>query len=126
MKILKGLVFTSIVLVALFAIGRLFLAQLGTEYTAAGPPGVILAAPPGMQIEDLGEVTRTEAVLRLSDLLGPSGNETDAGVHFSSADGREIYWYAERDDTGEPILVERRSGPGKAGFTTRTRLPCRS
>ena len=40
-------------------IGRFFLASLSTERTVEGPPGVILAAPPEVDIEELGELVRS-------------------------------------------------------------------
>lgn len=118
---LKGLVLTSIVLLAALAFGRFFLSQITTENSVSGPPGVILAAPPEVRIEDLGEVTRAEGALRLSQLLGPSGEKADVGVHFSTVDGREFFWYAEKESGGLLVLVERVSGPGSTRLETRWR-----
>ena len=94
---LKGLVLTSIFLLAALAFGRFFISQITTENSVSGPPGVILAAPPEVRIEDLGEVTRAEGALRLSQLFGPSGEKADVRVHFSTVDGREFFWYAEKE-----------------------------
>ena len=119
MKALKKLVLVAIVLAALFVIGRLFLSQLSTEYTVDGPPGVILAAPPDVEIKELGDASRTDAARVLSDRLGERGSHSGVGVHFSPGEGREVFWYLEHNDHGEIVLVERRSGPGSTRLETR-------
>lgn len=119
MKPIKTLTLVGIVLVALLVIGRLFLSQLSTERTVEGPPGVILAAPPDVEIEELGDVSRTEAARLLSDRLDEPGGGAEVGVHFFPGEGREVFWYLERNDRGEDVLVERRSGPGSTRLETR-------
>jgi hypothetical protein len=119
MKLLKGLAFMGIVLLALLAIGRLFVSQLSSGHSPAGPPGVILAAPSGTHLEELGQVSRVAATTRLAELLGPAADAMNQGVHFFAADGQEVYWYTEKDDSGTPFLVERRSGPGSTRLETR-------
>lgn len=119
MKAFKTLALVGIVLVALFVIGRFFLSSLSTERTVEGPPGVILAAPPGVVIQNLGEVSRTEAARVLSERLAEHGSGAEVGVHFFPGEGREVFWYLERNDRGEDVLVERRSGPGSTRLETR-------
>lgn len=119
MKTFKILALVGIVLVALLVIGRFFLASLSTERTVEGPPGVILAAPPEVEIEELGNVSAADAARVLADRLGERGSAADLGVHFFPGEGREVFWYLERDDRGEDVLVERRSGPGSTRLETR-------
>lgn len=119
MKTLKTLAFVGIVLVTLVVVGRLFLSHLSTERTVEGPPGVILAAPPGVDVAELGDVTRTDAARLLSERFQASGETLEVGVHFFPGEGPEVFWYLERGEQGEEILVERRSGPGSTRLETR-------
>ena len=123
MKTSKALALGAIVILALLVIGRFFLSSLSTERTVDGPPGVILSAPPEVAIQELGEVSRTDAARVLAERLGDTGGGADigvdVGVHFFPGEGREVFLYLERNERGEDVLVERRSGPGSTRLETR-------
>lgn len=78
---------------------------------------MILAAPPEVKIQELGDVSHTDAAVMLSERLSES--ERGVGVHFFPGEGREVFWYLERNERGEDVLVERRSGPGSTRLETR-------
>ncbi len=116
---LKRVLVLVAAVVALVVVARLFVSELGSERGDDGPPGVVLAPPPTVPVTRLGEVGRAEAARRLLEFLGPGGAGGPAGVHFFPGDGRELYWFVEGGSAGDPVLVERRSGPGATRVETR-------
>ncbi|MBZ0113022.1 MAG: hypothetical protein K8J08_11205 [Thermoanaerobaculia bacterium] len=113
----KGLLIVVFAVLALVLFGRYFANQLSSVSTLERPPGVMLAPPPEVPVEDLGAATRSEAADHLVSLLSGTGPSTVA-VHFFPSGGQELYWIIDRD-AGSESLVERRSGPGNTRVETR-------
>jgi hypothetical protein len=116
---IKGLLTVVLAIVAIALFARFFASQLSSSNTVEGPPGVILAPPPEVAIEELGDATRSEAADRLVSLLSRSVRSRFA-VHFFPSGGQELYWIVDGRQDAE-LLIERRSGPGNTRIETRWR-----
>jgi len=106
MKLLKGILYTVVVAVALIAFGWFFVSQLGAGSGQSGEPaGVLLAAPPGYAVVTRGELSPSAAAAELEDLaLRPGAGKV--GLRFKRQ-GSEVYWLA--DPAGD-VLEERSAG----------------
>ncbi len=107
MKLLKGILYTVLLLGALAAFGWFFISQLGSS--AGGrtgePAGVLLSAPPDYDVAERGELSPTAAAAELETQVLRAGN-AEVGIHFKRQ-GAEVYWLA---DPGADVLEERSAG----------------
>ncbi|HYU31088.1 MAG TPA: hypothetical protein VEW48_02915 [Thermoanaerobaculia bacterium] len=106
MKLLKGLLYTAVILVALAAFGWFFVSQLSTGPARSDEPaGVLLSAPPGYSIVERGELSPSAAATELEgQVLHPDAGKV--GIRFKRQ-GSEVYWLA--DPAGD-VLEERSAG----------------
>jgi hypothetical protein len=117
MKTLKVVAGVAVALACLYGFGRLFLAELGSSPAPPGPPGVLLAAPPGFAVVEAGDLDRRAAARELATLLAKRRDEPRLGLHFESA-GSELFWLADRGAGRGGQLTERAAGP--SGVRTET------
>lgn len=110
MKLLKGLLYTVLLLGALAAFGWYFVSQLGSGPTDE-LAGVMLAPPPGYAVVERGELTPTAAA---AELEAQARRASKAGIHFQRG-GSEVYWLADLDGD---FLEERSAGPGGTRLQT--------
>jgi hypothetical protein len=116
-KVVKVLAGAAVVLVALYGFGRFFLAQLRSTGGEPGPPGVVLAAPPGFAVTERGELARPEAARELARIVADRPEEPRLALHFTSG-GFELFWLVDRSDPAAAILVERSAGPAGVRIET--------
>ncbi len=117
MKLLKGVLYTVVLLGALAAFGWFFVSQLGSGRTDE-LAGVILAAPPDYSIVERGELAPTAAASELAAQVERAG-AGKVGLKFERQ-GAVVYWLA---DIEGDVLEERSAGP--AGTRLQTVWPGR-
>lgn len=105
MKLLKGVLYTVLLLGALAAFGWFFISQLGSSGQTGEPAGVLLSAPPNYEVIERGELSPTAAAAELETQVLRAGN-AEVGIHFKMQ-GAEVYWLA---DPGADVLEERSAG----------------
>ncbi|HEX6864875.1 MAG TPA: hypothetical protein VF414_18735 [Thermoanaerobaculia bacterium] len=110
MKLLKGLLYTVLLLGALAAFGWYFVSQLGSG-PADELAGVMLAPPPGYAVVERGELTPAAAAAELEAQVRRAGK---TGLRFQRG-GSEVYWLA---DVEGDFLEERSAGPGGTRLQT--------
>lgn len=110
MKLLRGLLYTVLVLAALAAFGWYFVSQLGSR-PAGELAGVMLAPPPGYAVVERGELTPAAAAAELEAQVRRGGK---VALHFQRR-GSEVYWLA---DVPGDFLEERSAGPGGTRLQT--------
>jgi hypothetical protein len=110
MKLLKGLLYTVLLLAALAAFGWYFVSQLGSGPTDE-LAGVMLAPPPGYAVVERGELAPAAAAAELEARIQRGGK---VGLRFQRA-GSEVYWLA---DVEGDLLEERSAGPGGTRLQT--------
>ena len=113
MKLLKGALYTVVILGALAGFGWFFLSQLSSGGGRSGElAGVLLAPPPGFAITERGELSPSAAAAELeTQTLRGAGK---VGLHFKRQ-GAEVYWLA---DPASDLLEERAAGPGGTRLQT--------
>jgi hypothetical protein len=113
MKLLKGALYTVVVLGAVAGFGWFFLSQLSTGGGRSGElAGVLLAPPPGYALTERGELAPSAAAAELeTQTLRRPGK---VGLHFKRQ-GAEVFWLA---DPGAGLLEERAAGPGGTRLQT--------
>ena len=103
MKVLKGLLYTAVVVGALAAFGWFFVSELGSGSGRGDEPaGVLLSPPPGYAVTEGGELSASAAATELESLVARPGAGR-VGLHFRTQ-GSEVYWLA---DAAENLLEER-------------------
>lgn len=114
MKLLRGALYTVLVLGALAGFGWFFVSQLKTGGGRSDElAGVLLAPPPGYAITERGELSPTAAAAELETQVLRTG-AGKAGLRFQRQ-GAEVYWLA---DPGSDLLEERSAGPGGTRLQT--------
>lgn len=111
MKVGKILLGIAVALAVGFGFVRFFVSELTSGEVRSDPPGVILAPPPDVAIEELGAVDRMQAAHHLATLMDQHRGEDRFGVHFRTAE-HELYWIVDRSDPTLPVLIERAAGAG--------------
>lgn len=113
MKLLKGALYTVLVLGALAGFGWFFVSQLSTGSGRSGElAGVLLAPPPGYALVERGELSPSAAAAELeTQTLRRAGK---VGLHFKRQ-GSEVYWLA---DPAADLIEERAAGPGGTRLQT--------
>jgi hypothetical protein len=115
MKIAKTMVSTVLALAALAAFGWYFLSSLGsgrTDELAA----VLVSAPPGYSVVELGEADPAAAAAELEALVARPG-AGKVGVRFERR-GAAVFWLA---DVGGDVLEERSAGASGTRLQTEWR-----
>ena len=114
MKLLKGALYTVVVLGALAGFGWFFVSQLSSGAGRSDElAGVLLAPPPGYALVERGELSPSAAAAELAaQALRPGAGKV--GLHFKRK-GAEVYWLA---DPGDNLLEERAAGPAGTRLQT--------
>src|SRR5688500_2330761 len=107
MKLLKGALYTVLVLGALAGFGWFFVSQLSSGSGRSDElAGVLLSPPPGYALVDRGELSPSAAAAELdAQVLRPGAGKV--GLHFKRK-GSEVYWLA---DAGSGLIEVRAAGP---------------
>lgn len=94
MKLLKGVLYTAVVVGALIAFGWFFVSQLSSGPGRSDEPaGVLLSAPPGYSVVTRGELSPSLAASELeAQALRPGAGKV--GLRFKRQ-GAEVYWLAD-------------------------------
>lgn len=118
MKLLKGVLYTVVLLGALAGFGWFFVSQLGSTGRTEDLAGVILAPPPDYSMVERGELSPTAAASELAAQVERAGGGK-VGLKFERR-GTVVYWLA---DLGGDVLEERSAGA--AGTRLQTVWPGR-
>jgi hypothetical protein len=115
MKILKILLFLLFCLVAAVAFGKFFLSELGSQRPEE-PAAVLMTAPPGYTVVELGKIPATDAAAVLEkQALRPGAGKV--GVRFERQ-GAAVYWLA---DVSGDVLEELAAGASGTRVQTQWR-----
>jgi hypothetical protein len=114
MKLLKGALYTVLVLGALAGFGWFFVSQLSSGSGRSDElAGVLLSPPPGYALVERGELSPSAAAAELdAQVLRPGAGKV--GLHFKRK-GSEVYWLA---DAGSGLIEERAAGPAGTRLQT--------
>jgi len=113
MKLLKGALYTVVVLGALAGFGWFFVSQLSTGGGQSDElAGVLLAPPSGYALAEHGELSQSAAAAELGQTLRPGTGKV--GLHFKRQ-GAEVYWLV---DPESDLIEERAAGPAGTRLQT--------
>jgi hypothetical protein len=86
-----------LVVIGLYGFGRFFARELGAgRGSSSQPAGVLFAAPPGYEVVEGSERSRSAAATLLAQVLASKAFTPRVAVHFTDQ-GTELYWLVERD-----------------------------
>ncbi len=116
MKAAKILLLVGLAVAGLFFFIRFFLGQLGAARHQE-LAGIVLTAPPGFAVADLGAADRAAAARELASRAARRPDETKLGVRFRSG-GSDLLWLLDRSDAAGALLLERSAGAGGTRLET--------